>query len=259
MSTTIKEKICQDIHLLRACIKSKHILMKYNSKSLRTQFWKQVHREYNKAMTTNPKTIKQIRERFKYLYTNFELKHDLEIKFNRNLHKGNFFEDNRELINTLRKTANECFHKIVYVNKILVIAQDLCPYCYTKQFGNLRKEDFVNSKPVICNNMFDPAEEYTVMNHRITYQEVYKYECTLRKIDKISGHPIYAYDRLINSQNILQEWDNYLNENFSTINNVYPVYGKECSTNIEDFPLTICYLSAYNGIRTTYKSLENKH
>ena len=184
MSTSIKEKIYQDIHLLRTCLKLKHILLKCNSKSHRTPFWKEVQLEYNKVMYGNPKTIKQIRERFKYLYTNFEANHALEMKFNRNLFKGSFFENNWELISTLKETANECFHEMVYVNRTLVVAEDICSHCYIKQFSNLDKEDFVNPKPVTGNDMFDLTNDCAGVKSRITYEDVYQYECILRKVKK---------------------------------------------------------------------------
>lgn len=181
MTTSIKEKIYQDIHLLKTCLRLKHILVKCNNKAHRALFWKEVQIEFNKVIT-NPKTVKQIRDRFKYLHTNFEANHALEMKFNRNLAKGRFLENNQELINTLRDTANKCFHEIVYVNRTLVVADAICSRCY-RQFSDFAKDDFLSPKPVTGNHLFDLMNDSAVRSG-ITNEDVYQYECIMRKVKR---------------------------------------------------------------------------
>ena len=211
MATSTKEKIIQDILLLNLCMKHKNLITRHKSRTNKRPFWKKVVAEYNDGINQKPKSIKQSRERFKYLYTNFEVNHSLDIKFNRNLFKGNFYYENKHLINELKETALQCFHEIIYDgNRQLVITHDICVHCYTKKFEHLNEEDFKIPEPVFDKTMFDITEEDNEDSLSITYQEIYEYECLSKNLDKSDRVPNYSYANQYNAEKTLFELNNYV-------------------------------------------------
>ena len=211
MGISTEEKICQDINLLQFCMKYKSVLNQHRNKAYKTHFWKQVLIDYNNSTNRKPKSVKQIRDRFKYLHTNFAAEHALNMKFNRNLYKGSFLDKNKDLIELLKETAEKCFHEITYdENKILVTAQDICPLCYTKKYENLNEDDFVLPQTIYDNDIFNTTEFDNGNPSNMTYQDVFEYECLTNKIRKSVETPDYSFENQYNAEKTLSEFYHYL-------------------------------------------------
>lgn len=248
MATSTKEKIIQDILLLRLCMKFKIVLNRHKAKANKTSFWKKVLAEYNDGINQKPKSVKQIRERFKYLFTNFAADHSLDMKFNRNLYKGKFYYENKELIEELKETALQCFHEIIYDDKKqLTMAHDICARCYTKKFEHLTEEDFKTPGPVCDMTTFDVLEQDNEDQLNITYQEVYEYECLTKNLTKSDRVPDYSYANQYDAQKTLFELNNYVAMNMNKFKNndkQLEPYIRGLQSSMES-PYTTCHYNSY--------------
>ncbi|CAI8508433.1 unnamed protein product [Hanseniaspora opuntiae] len=183
MSVTLAHKIEQDIVLLQLCLENRFLINKQKNKVYKEDFWNQIHKEYNSSFPKTPKNIKQLRDRFRYLYKNFSRSHSFDVKLNKNIYKGDFMKKHKALVNEYAELVDYCFHKITYTNSnVLTLADDFCIFCYKKRFPNLTEEDFKQvNEPKVTETLNDNQKECMSERH-VTYTSVYNQE--LNKIFK---------------------------------------------------------------------------
>ena len=156
-------------------------------------FGNNVHDEYNKINIETPKNIKQLRDRFRYLYKDFEKTHCVDLKLNKNLYKGNFLENHKTLVHNFIEVANLCFHKITYnSNHVITLADDFCTLCYSKKYPNLTEEDFKQMNELMP--IDKPKNEATNFktNKKISYKRVLDHE--LNKVSNMSRKEYSSLD-----------------------------------------------------------------
>lgn len=206
MASSITKKIEQDISLFEICMNNKDKLHNTKNKIYKTEFWNSVQADYNAASNDEPKTVKQLRERFKYLYRSFEKNHRLELKYNRSLHKDDFIKENREMLEAYEKATYRCFHTIKYnENTQLVLVEERC----TK-----------------CNYHDEPVKGEL---SALTYQQVYEMEVARYQL-KSSEKMHYSYTQEVLGENVFQEIEDYIHTNpinFFNVKNGKAINGME--------------------------------
>lgn len=194
--SSITNKIQQDIDLLEICLRNKEYLITTKTRIYKTEFWNHVQMEYNSKHQNKLKTIKQLRERFKYLYRSFQENHCLTIKYNKNLHRNDFIQENKDLVEKFKQISFDCFHAIKYnKNTQLVIEENECMQCL-KEMQNQKSDESI-----------------------LTYQKVYEMEYAkynLKPNDKFN-HTFTHENRI---KNIFQEIEDYISSNPVNVFNV---------------------------------------
>lgn len=196
MTITLTQKIEQDIVLLQLCLENRSFINKQKNKVYKEEFWNQVHKEYNSSFPKDLKNIKQIRDRFRYLYKNFSRSHRFDVKLNKNIYKGDFMKKHKRLVIEYAELVDHCFHKITYTpSNVLILADDFCIYCYKKRFPNLTEEDIQQLNNTNVEKESNSIQNKSKQNSNLTYTNVYVHElnkiltkATYEQIDSLSDN-----------------------------------------------------------------------
>lgn len=177
MSITVAHKIEQDMILLQLCLGNRKLINKQKNRVYKDEFWNQIHKEYNRSFPKAPKNIKQLRDRFRYLYKNFSRSHSFDLKLNKNIYKGDFMKKHKELVNKYAELVENCFHVITYTNSnVLTLADNFCIFCYKKRFPNLTEEEIQQWNESRVNKTLNDDQNGSILKRHVTYTNVYKEE-----------------------------------------------------------------------------------
>lgn len=191
------ERILNDILFIKICINNINLLELYYFKKYKSEFWKNVCFEYNKYSNASPKTCKQLRDKFKYIYKNYLTVWRIQFSSNTDLNA---------LEISFKQVLDICFNYIGYDdegtlclkkyrqnNKMLNGDQNLS---YNHIDENLYQQDKPN--PTVPNSLIRGSVSLSnLYEDTNTNKKVEEHQVT--NLDDFESHPIcqsyYNYSR----------------------------------------------------------------